>query len=205
MLKRCFFEIWDFFKICLKVLFGIFLLLLTATVAGIVFMYCGDFLQNIGKWCGAHLCVSGFIALISLVVTIIGVFVAYKINDSVLSAECTKMYFSDEMGDAIEMLFDARDAAEEDLRRRLSDKAFDRARRRVKSYFQLAYELRCKRTVPISRNTLRRLCEVGAFPLYMDLIEKLERIKNPNYDEAPFRRLEKESKDVLDSLRGRIY
>lgn len=147
------------------------------------------------------------VTLIGMVVTLVGVFVAYKINDSVQAAECTKMYFSKEMLHAIRTLFKIEISERKTSSLCRKDKEGgempwteeeDEARRLVKSYFQLAYELRYKRFLPISKNTLRQICDVDALPLYFDVIRRMELALNKEYNRAPFLKLKRECKDIYE-------
>lgn len=150
------------------------------------------------------------VAIISVFVTLIGVFVAYKINDSVQAAECTKMYFSSDMLKAIRTLFKInvadRQAREKEREKEKKEKKRpwteqeDAARRLVKSYFQLAYELRYKRFLPISENTLRRICDVDALKLYFNVIEWMEWRLTSNYNTDPFLKLKESCGDIYEKI-----
>lgn len=200
--------------------------------------------------------ISAVAALIGVFFAFVGVFVAYKINDSVQAATCLKMYFEDDMCKAIRMLREIRDLSlpldgvpdrkKMGMSRKICKffapicfiikslrclacyficiicglfkrkygcscpdeekelpwtESQDSARRLVKSYFHLAYELRFKRFIPISGTTLRNICDVDAFPLYFDVIEPMEKTMNPNYNEEPFSKLWEVCGDIYERKR----
>lgn len=158
----------------------------------------------------------------------VGVFVAYKINDSVQAAECTRMYFSKEMLRAIRTLARIKISERraytrpEDIKTELHGRIKrdshgdirtdllpfqkkpwteqeDCARRLVKSYFQLAYELRFKRFLPISKNTLRRICSVDALGLYFTTVRWMEwKLGDGKYNKKPFVKLEEACRDIYE-------
>ncbi|MBR6797284.1 MAG: hypothetical protein IKM45_01160 [Opitutales bacterium] len=170
-----------------------------------------------------------FISIATLIFTGIAIFVACRINESVQAAECTKIYFSKKMLKSIRVLFGLRDKLDkrigfENPNTKLttrkpennSKKLFvlhgdvksypwteeeDCARRIVKSYFQLIYELRHKRIIPISKYMLGRLCDVDALPLYFEVIEPMEKILNNGYNTEPFYCLMKDVKNIYNKKR----
>lgn len=166
-----------------------------------------------------------FISITTLIFTGIAIFVACKINESVQAAECTKIYFSKEMLKSIRVLFGLRDKLDKRIEFDIELKAKtpennskklvvlddvknypwteeeDCARRIVKSYFQLIYELRHKRIIPISKYMLKRLCDVDALPLYFEVIEPMEKILNNGYDTEPFYCLMKDVKNIYNKKR----
>ncbi len=168
------------------------------------------------------------ISITSLVFTALAIFVACKINESVQAAECTKIYFSKEMLKSIRVLFGLRDkldkriefenpnielkartpennskklVALDDVKNYPWTEEEDCARRIVKSYFQLIYELRHKRIIPVSKYMLKRLCDVDALPLYFEVIEPMEKILNNGYDTEPFYCLMKDVKNIYNKKR----
>ena len=171
------------------------------------------------------------ISITTLILTILAIFVAVKINESVQASECTKIYFSKEMLKSIRILFNLREKLYNrikfenpniELKTRTPEnnaevslllcpkeekliwtEEEDNARRLVKSYFLLIYELRHKRIIPISKYMLKRLCDVDALPLYFEVIEPMEKILNNGYDTEPFYCLMKDVRDLYDEKRQR--
>lgn len=200
-------------------------------------------------WCHCvNLSLDIIIAIATCILTVIAIFVAVRINESVQASECTRLYFSSDMLNAIHCLRENKDyiinefentpemkslcwlprtrqlnilcpkkfdGQQYDYLNHFKDKEkleklenkeeleklekLDGARRTVKAYFQLIYELRYKRVIPISKYMLRQLCGVDAFfSLYFDVVERMEAMHNRNYTREPFYYLMKDCGRLLD-------
>lgn len=185
-------------------------------------------------WCHCvNLSLDIIIAIATCILTVIAIFVAVRINESVQASECTRLYFSRDMLEAIRCLCKNKDyiinefentpemkslywlprtrqlnilcsekfdGQQYDYLNKDKDKLgeLDGARRTVKAYFHLIYELRYERVIPISKYMLRRLCDVDAFSLYFDIVERMEAMLNRNYTREPFYYLMKDCGRLLD-------